>query len=221
MNRKIIALLFALVCVLFSTQAFADDFESGIDIRLGLSASTLSLGQYDYSSKVGMVEEHILAGISGNLSIGYRWSYVGLYLEQDMGGFWSTFDSDDDYDYDEGGDEPSFLGGTFLVFRAFLPVTDSFFLEFGLGLGLMYSEEKGEEYKESIIMPRKSNGDEGDPIAFAAKFSFAMTYYANHVFGIGLHVDYDLGLQFFDFEETDINMKYHNVMPGIHVHLRF
>lgn len=191
------------------------DFDHSMTVQTG---DTALIGNADSDGTQTMV------GFGGSLSFGYRWSYVGVYLQQDLNGVWF---SDDDNEDDNG----HFLGGTFLVVRGILPASQNFQIDVGFGLGVMYSDGDkssnimSEDYKLPLIFNK-----DGDPsAAFAIKVNAAFTYYITPTIGLGINFDYNCAFNTITYEQKsmlgtikmDVDNYVHLMTPGIHVRARF
>lgn len=213
---------------LFSAHAFADSAaEGGLDLRFGLAADVLRIVPKADASYQGMSysvtgDTIHFEGLMGQVSIGYRWSMGGIYLTQDLGGVWLHENNED---YKNAPSKGRFLGGTFLVGRFIIPATDSFQIDIGAGVGLMYGHEtkrgSDTEYTPSLIY----NSD-GDPsVAFALKVGISMLYYITPSFGMGVFCDYNYAFKKYDGLEDSIKLKltnnYHVINPGIQVMMKF
>lgn len=227
MKQKIfcLSLLFAL---LFSATAYADANEGGFDIRIGLAANLLRLKADSDANAFGFsgsTDGEFLNydGPMGKLSLGYRWAYGGIYIDQDLGGVISREEEDENTAY--------FLGGTFIIGRAILPLSPRFQIDLGAGIGLLYGHgEKTSDpdygfdpdgFQTSIITDKN-----GDPsVAFAIKASLALTYYFSPAFGMGIYCDYNYAYKKISYENDylslDITRHYHVINPGIQAMIRF
>ncbi|MCL2325803.1 MAG: hypothetical protein FWC40_04805 [Proteobacteria bacterium] len=239
MNRMACGAVMALLFALFTPQAFAQSAETGFELRAGLtvpivvtsSAVVWSVGIDDVGSIDLAIPTAVGAGVGFglNLSFGYRWPYFGVYLDQDISsvliGRINLF-----RDSESGKKDLSarFLGGSYILFRGFLPVTSSFALSAGLGAGVMYGTNKD----FGLFMSDESGND----VAFAFKAQLGFTYYFNHVFGLGFHVDYAMAYKSFTMFhithqvepiEAEIEVKskikhyVHNVQPTLHFNFSF
>ena len=85
-------ILFALVCSLFATSAFAQSDREGIDIRIGFGAGlyrefdTIEIKTAGIRSreKFEFDDPLSLNGMALDFSFGYRWRYVGVALDVDF-----------------------------------------------------------------------------------------------------------------------------------------
>lgn len=251
--------LFCLMTFGFVNDAQAQAAKEGFDARVGLSAGIMDLGikNPDFSN-AEMTQNHALAGLGTNLMIGYRMKYVGGYVNLDLGGLFDNVRYDDDKrneyadcdkyegkakDACENHNAGGFIGSALIEVHGFYPITDKFQIEGAFGMGVIFSENnayrKADDDKFgrlTIIEPDstdyiKSGKDEdkGHAAAFALKFGFAGTYYITDMIGVGLHVDYVLGIKNYGASDDDDDeeregkqrIKYHHVMPGIHARVRF
>ena len=115
-------------------------------------------------------------GIGASLSIGYRFMFMGVYLEQDLEGIFGEKDFADS----------RFLGGTYLTFRV-IGTFNTIELEAGFGLGAMYMAST----QPDIMID--CDGHAESAASFAMKFTIGATARFGEV-GISLHLDYDLGI---------------------------
>lgn len=211
--------LFLTLC--FIPNAFAQAGKSGMDVRMGLGANALyfdlntDLQAGSLGINMDRSSEDWLAGVAGQISVGYRWHYFGVYFDQDLTGIWETGEAASDASY--------FLGGSFITVRGILPIRDRLQLDLGIGLGVLYGAET--EKTASLVV-----NDKNEPTAiFGLKGSFYLTYYITPAFGLGLHLDYLFGVNKYVSEfgilgqniKTDITIYYHNLLPGLHAMLRF
>jgi len=237
MKRMICSAVMALFFALITSQAFAQADESGFELRAGLavpivvtnSAVVWSVGL----NGIGSIDLEIPAAIGAgagfglNLSFGYRWKYFGVYLDQDISsvliGRINLFRNSEDGKTDL---SARFLGATYVLFRGFLPVSSSFALSAGVGAGVMYGTNKD----FGLFMSNESGND----VAFAFKVQLGFTYYFNHVFGLGLNVDYAMAYKSFTMfhitqqaDQLEIEVKskikhyVHNVQPTLHFNFHF
>ena len=205
-----------------STNAFAQAGSDGFDLRIGLGADVAMLnGRLDLNN-FGYESDKVIhyAGLMGKLEFGYRWTYGGIYLQQDLGGVFYAENEEEDANAETDG-TGKFLGGTYIVGRGIYPVMDQLQLELGFGLGVMYSG--GEEGTRDLLFA----DEEGKAAAaFAIKLSFAATYYITQNAGIALFLDYNYGTRknkfnTFGLAKMEQTIRVHNVIPGIQGVIRF
>lgn len=214
----------ALASAFVATDAQAETFWEGLEMRIGVTAPIVDNHvKYELDSKYGDFDsgykhtpEDVFAGISGTISFGYRWGIFGLYLDEDLGGVWYTGDT-------EGDNEAIFVGGTYLTFRGLLGLRHDVELDLGLGLGMMYSDDN-----HGALITNK-DGDAAP--CFAIKVGVGLTYYLiPNTVGVGINFDYSLGLNI--VSDSRVNglvgevkgTMYHLVHymnPGIHVVAQF
>ena len=213
----------ALAGSLVATSAYAETDYHGLETQLAITGAIVDqhLGfgyapDYEHS-------EYLWAGINGTISIGYRWGRVGLYVDQDLGGVWWTGEIKDG----EEKPDPAFIGGTYLTLRGLIPARKHAEIDLGLGFGAMYgggSREKG----SCLVLDENLNRS----AAAAFKFEIGLTYYFTANIGLGINLDYNLGLNIFEvssstcemFGEYDcdrVNHLIHQINPGIHVVAQF
>ncbi len=237
----VLAASFLMVPAMASAQAS----KSGVDLRIALNYShvffeqnttqTLTAGN-SVNAKIGVFDHsEELMGFGGSVSIGYKWQYVGLYLDQDLGGLYPRDEKLQGYKDTNW----HFLGGTYLVVRVSPPVSEIFEMDLGLGAGMMYSNgdalserhptaENPNPAADSII-PIIIN-DEGKAfISFSMKASFGFTVYFTDIFGMGLDFDYTIGFNKVKYEpeitpfkyKVDVDNYVHYLKPGLHFRMRF
>ena len=167
MKRHLLKLFFALMlCSIQVPVAFASPTDSGLDIRVAMGMP-ISFQSYKHGENPpiewGMGYEHhfdntyLMIGANTELSFGYRWTYFGLYYDQELIYSWPAFTCEDC-----GAGQKGFFGGSYITGRAILPVAEQVQLDFGIGLGIMYSE----------VLDYNINGSDlkiGSDVAFAAK----------------------------------------------------
>ena len=207
----------ALAGSLVATDAFADAGHTGLEGIFQLSVPVLdqSITASGAAKSVTESPKDVMAGINGTLAIGWRFiPNFGLYLEQDLGGVWWTGDTADIED------RGWFLGGTYIVGRGLVGLMNkNAELDFKLGFGMMYSDgDKVGKKKVAMIVNKK-----GDPtVAFAMKIGASFTYYVTSNIGVGVQVDYSMGVHKYDFEGGgEITHLLHLVNPGLHLRVGF
>lgn len=229
MKAKILLLaMLALGFLMIPVTASAQASKEGMDLRIALNyahvfyeQSIQDSGQFEDAEEL----DNDLFGFGGSVSIGYRWHYAGLYIDQDLDGVkliepcWCI-----GYQF---GSDWYFLGGTYLVARVSPPITDHFELDLGFGAGVMYSN--GHELNPGFYHPIIVNDDGKASVALSFKASASFTVYFTDIFGMGLFFDYTIGLTKMKYEEeTDgvirtikMNNYVHFLKPGLHFRLRF
>ncbi len=207
----------ALAGSLFATDAFADAGHTGFEGIFQLSAPVLDQ-EFKASGNAGSVmvsPKDVMAGINGTLAFGYRFNaYTGLYLEQDLGGVWWTGDTADIED------RGWFIGGTYLAVRGLFGVLNkNAEVDIKVGVGMMYTDGDKLGKKKQAMMINK----DGDPtVAFAMKFGASFTYYVTSNIGVGLQLDYSLGINKQDYEGGgEFTQLMHLVNPGLHLRVGF
>ena len=209
---------------LFATNAFAD-----IDIRAGINFSAIGITEdstqsdyYGYYHRQHLEFEDPMIGVTGTLSLGYRWSIIGLYIEQDIGGLWWTgyTSTVEGYNYEDA----SILGGTYATVKLILPLgsTD---IDLGLGLGAMYSTgAKHDEPQDSYAIIIDRNMDPS--AAFAIRFTMGFTHFFGDFIGIGLHFDYNVGFNYVTPNRAiwgdirNYESTVHQINPGLHLQIK-
>ena len=208
----------ALAGSLFATDAFADAGHTGFEGIFQLSAPVLDQ-EYKISGDKGTYQfpknDDVMAGISGTLAFGYRFNaYTGLYLEQDLGGVWWTGDTADYID------DGWFIGGTYLALRGMFSVLNkNAEIDLQVGVGVMYTDGEKRGKKKVALMLNK---DFEPTAAFAMKFGASFTYYVTSNIGVGLQLDYSLGINKQDIEGGgEFTQLMHLVNPGLHLRVGF
>ncbi|MBO4350726.1 MAG: outer membrane beta-barrel protein [Proteobacteria bacterium] len=183
----------ALIGSLCAADAYADAVHEGFDARLGISALILAHS--------GPGAGDTMIGVNGTISLGYRFQrYIGVYVDQDLGGVWST-SGGDDYDEESSG---AFHGGSFAVVRGiFGAYYDDIEFSVGGGPGAMYGA-----------------GD-GSDACFAIRLTAGFAYYVTDSIGIGVGIDYNLGF-IKPKDEFEIEMHLvHQINPGLRLNINF
>lgn len=230
--RKSLLCGLALAGSLVASNAYADQEYHGLEARLAATGSIIDQhvsighgGEYDHAA-------YLWGGINGTLSIGYRWGKVGLYVDQDLGGVWWTGEIKDENGKVKPEDQPdpAFIGGTYLMLRGLIPAREHAEFDIGFGFGTMYSG--GNNTKGSVLIyDDKLNRS----AAFAFKVEFGLTYYFFENVGLGINLDYNLGLNIFDSsldknvcalvedgcDDGPVYHLVHQINPGIHVVAQF
>ena len=178
---------------LVATDAFAETGWNGYDLRVSVTAPIVDQHtKLDFENLVPEGYEHasdVWAGFGGTISLGYRWGVFGLYVDQDLGGVWWTGEFDV---------KPTVVGGTYLTFRSFLVLIENVEIDFGIGLGTMYS---GGKAQENVLIFNK-NFERSS--AFAIRVGASLTYYVTKSIGVGINMDYSLGLNIFKGDREGI-----------------
>lgn len=194
----------ALAGLLFSSNAHADaghtGFEALAKLTVPIALTTLTTEE-EFDIGYDTTSSDALVGINGTLSFGYRFKFFGVYLEQDLGGVWDTSSSDGEggyYDYDDdygpdGPEEKHFIGGTYLMMRGIIPLHyDEVELDFSAGAGALYGQ---------VI-----------DAAFAIKVGASISYFFTSEIGVGISIDYSLGM---DFSHKGGTLLTHEINPGL------
>ena len=214
-----------LATFLFATNAFAD-----IDIRAGIDFTVAGISEDSATIDNGRIyRQHLefedpMIGASGTLSVGYRWTAFGLYVEQVMGGLWWTGPTSelDGYKYDDA----SFLGATFLTAKFIAPL-GSTEVDLGFGIGAMYSAGPKwgtADYNKGYTIIVDENMDPG--AAFALRMVFGLTHFFGDLIGIGLHLDYNVGFNFVKPNKAvwgnikNYESTVHQFNPGLHLQIK-
>ncbi len=220
----ILALVFLLIPAMASAQASSE----GVDLRISVNYARFYYEQSVYDPmSTGDDLDKDMRGFGGSVSIGYKWRYAGLYIDQDLYAIkpadycWCI-----GYQFDD--EKWYFLGGTYLVARVSPPITDRFELDLGFGAGVMYSN--GDDLVPDMRTPIIVNDDGKASAALSFKASASLTGYFTDIFGMGIGVDYTVGLNKMKYEEEIDNGKIrkirmnnvvHFLKPGLHFRLRF
>ena len=226
--------IFSLIC----TSAFAQAGDRGFDVRLGVDFSAviydvkvdsgLKIGDVAVTSKDNADPDSDMIGVGGSISFGYRWKYVGVYLDHTIGGLWWT-------DNDEKKDDGSLLTAWFVSAHGFFPISNSFELEGAIGIGGALSDGdrpfKGDgsinpEYSKPAIIFDKHGNPTPCP---ALHFGIGLTYYLTSYLGIGYFFDYNLMINTYKYEysysilhaNADVTRLLHQINTGVHVKFRF
>ena len=180
--------------------ASAQASKEGVDLRILVNYAHVFFEQNIHDSgQIKNAEEldSDLSGFGGTISIGYKWRYAGLYIDQDldsvkgMAECWCIgSDLRDDWE---------FLGGTYLVARVSPPISERFELDLGFGAGVMYSN--GDDLDPGNSTPIIVNDDGKASVALSFKASASLTGYFTDSFGMGLSLDYTVGLNKMKYEE--------------------
>ena len=218
-----LGLLLSLFTAFFATNAFAVP-SSGLDIRVSGTAPIIGFStEIEANDGFGATYEENrhskdwMVGFNARLSVGYRFSMLGIYIDQDLA--WVKYNNKEKKEVD-----PYFLGGTYLTFRLLVPISSLEF-DFGLGLGMMY--DNGDDWRAGTKHPALITDKDGDASpCFAIKLGLEFTYFFTDFIGIGIDLDYAIGMIFVDYqyhgdykyEQTDY---VHHFTPGLHVRLAF
>ncbi len=209
----------ALAGSLIATDAFADAGHTGFEGIVGLSGAVLDQ-QIKATGAAGSAivkPKDNMAGLAGTISIGYRLnSYTGFYLEQDLGGIWWTGDEK------KHNDNGWFLGGTYLAARGiFGLLAKKAELDLKLGVGIMYTD--GGKYRLGKTKYNLITDKKGDPtVAFAFKVGASFSYYVTSDIGVGVQLDYSMGLNKHDYEGGgEVTKCLHHIVPGVHLRFGF
>ncbi len=214
-----LGLLLSFFSAFFATNAFANP-GSGLEIKVSGTAPIVNFtttkegerGSVTYKDEYDYAEW--MVGFNGRISLGYRWSLIGLYIDQDLG--WVKYNNTENKDID-----PYFLGGTYFTFRALIPLSALEF-DFGLGLGLMYSNgDDARAHTKHMAITTDSDGDASP--CFAFKIAIGLSYFITNSIGIGIDLDYAVGMNIVSYHEDGYRVEQtdyiHHFTPGLH--LRF
>ena len=186
-------ILLAIFCTFFTTHHAS----AAPEVRLGLNAPILKVNT-ERNNDPSIVYDTTY-GIGASLSIGYRFMFMGVYLEQDLEGIFGEKDFADS----------RFLGGTYLTFRV-IGTFNTIELEAGFGLGAMYMAST----QPDIMID--CDGHAESAASFAMKFTIGATARFGEV-GIGLHLDYDLGINPQTLNgDYEVTQYLHDIQPGLH-----
>lgn len=247
-------LLYIITLFLFSTPtiAYADGGHTGFDLGVHVGEPILyqtsklnyKIGTKMKESKDSKIDDPLIGLSNVKLSFGYKWKYIGVYLEQELGGvIWKDDNKYNNWDYDwflsAEWNNKWFWGGTFVCAKGMLPLSGTLNnrmeIDLTTGVGIMYSDE-GAEY----VAPLTFNYYNEIRPWFAVKFGIAITYFFNDVFGMGINFDYNLVIGMFKLIESvnkEIRDSYlprykyqsditqtillHQISPGIHFRFNF
>ena len=175
----------------------------GPELRFALNAQVFKAtldGDLDYTD-----DTDTLAGVGVTLSIGYRFMFMGVYLDQNLAGIFG--EQNHDYEYSR------FLGSTYVTFRFFKTIS-MFEFEGGVGLGAMYMVSAHPD----IMLD--CDGLASSAASFAMKFTIGSTARFGG-FGVGIHLDYELGINPQTYGKYNITQLLHSFQPGIHMLYKF
>ena len=167
--KRLFACLIALAAA-FSVPTLASAQDSELHTGFSLVANlggTVAFYEPVYSGF--RTFESSAAGVQGSIDIGYKFEYVGLYLEGFLRGAFAYKDQFDDhcptfpgegysfcYDYKihKKGEWDGYVGGFALIVRGFIPVSEKFILTLGGGpiiyLGTAVGEGSGFTYSGGL-----------------------------------------------------------------------
>ena len=214
MIKKVACLCLLAITVRFAciNDCFASPVDSGSDLRISVGApiafqvfKNRVYNPYWYS-QFNHDNTYLMTGINATISIGYRWQYIGVYIDQELQ-YADMIHTDDGGTGDSG-----FIGGTYLMFRGIIPINQKIQLDVGMGPGIMYSPVI--IYKSYM---HEAYGTKHAPhYVFGAKSSVAFLYYFSDVFALGFSIDYSFGiLQNYQYQEFDEpNSSYYKVEQG-------
>jgi hypothetical protein len=232
--KNLFPAILALGLLMVPAIASAQASKEGVDLRVAVNYSHVF---YDQNVKMkGNVTPVMrnwwednsvsLKGVSGTVSIGYKWHYAGIYLDQDLGGVYSSLDHlRNGWSLDQ--EKWHFIGGTYIVARVSPVVSDIFEMDFGFGAGIMYTNGDFTQDDYILAIVPMIMDDEGESsIAFSLKASASFTVYFTDVFGMGLDFDYTIGFNRAEIEASDTYKVYvrnyiHYLRPGLHFRFRF
>lgn len=232
---------FALIILflLITPQAFAQTKEHGFDLKVGLDFSAViyqvnvdsgfKIGDASVTNKDNADPEDNMVGLGGTLSLGYRWKYVGVYIDHTIGGLWWLGNTANYYD------EASLLMAWFLSAHGFLPLNDQFELDGAIGFGGALSDGDRPYKGDGTISPAYGKpailfDKDGNPTPCPTlHFSAGFTYYLTRHIGIGYFFDYNLMINTYRFEynyyiisaSADVTRLLHQINTGIQVRFRF
>jgi len=231
MNIRLASLFLFFLLSVFSSQALAQNYPRGFDLRVGIGASVM---YNDITVKVlstSVKEKERYMGINTNISVGWRWKYVGLYLDQDLGGIWRTQTLNIDRFLDESFEPLSdanskkrFLAGTYFLVRFFIPFNDQAFISIAAGIGQTYNTGSSDIW-------HKTKKFAGSGLAF--KLQLQTTFFVTSFMGLGLTLEIvgtdssEKGIFLPDPEipglKNRVTMAYdiYIFQPGVHVNFNF
>jgi|GEM_PF-1859647 len=197
MLYRVMSCLVLLVSLLFAAQAKAQYDPTGFDLRVGLSPALVVDILSTKTADVSTDDEAYAAGMNLNISLGYRWKWFGIYLDQDFGGMWRLGTSPIDHYLDNGlfiAIDPQakvppkhrFLGGTYVFFRFIWDINPMVSLSGGLGIGAMYGAGNSKTWRRAFI---SGIHNEAADVAMATKFQLQTTFYFCDAIGFGLTLE--------------------------------
>ena len=223
MMKKCLLFLITLLLFFSPADASADGGHTGFDLGIHMGEPLIyqtSKLNYRNGNNKGTEDSKIddpLIGLSSvKLSFGYKWKYIGVYLEQELGGvLWDVgepveYDGEIIYKYNNW-DYDWFLsaewhnkwiwGGTFICAKGMLPIggllNNRMEIDLTTGLGMVYSDEGADH-----VAPLTFNFENELSPWLAFKFGIAITYFFTDVFGMGINFDYNLVVRIFKLSES-------------------
>ena len=176
-----------------SSSATTSSAYSGFELRVGVS--------------VPIGATHLSAGVQGNIEIGYRWQYFGLYIQQDLGG--NFYLKDNFYQKIKEG-ASAFSGSTYLTAKGLISSkAHKHYFAIILGVGVTYGNF---EYMPFIIPKDVSYPYPG----FTFKAGLGYEYRINNDMTFGVSVEYT-PYMVGGMKKDDYTFEfYHMVQPHIH-----
>lgn len=173
-------------------SSISDDI-TGFELRAGVS--------------VPVGATHLSVGVQGNVEIGYRWEYIGLYLQQNLGG--NIYLKDDFYQKIKKG-ASAFSGSTYLTIKGLISSsTHKHYLSVIFGVGVTYGNF---EYMPFIIPNDVSYPYSG----FTLKAGLGYEYRITNDMTFGVSVEY-MPYMVGGMKKDDYAFVfYHMVQPHIH-----
>ncbi len=222
----------ALVSTFAATDALADSTHKAFETRVAVTASVLDfhVKAEGGGQSTGWKEARdVLAGINSTISFGYRWRYIGLYFDEELGGLWWTGDTG------KFNNDGMFWGGSYVTPRALIPIKKKMEIDIGIGVGMMYNaasksvyyddEDNYQDYQDysddsnSVKLMKNKNGDSVP--CFAIKVGVGFTYYVTKKMGIGANFDYNLGIHVVSDAGAKATTLFHQMNPGLHANFQF
>ena len=238
-NHLISSFFLIILFLMFTPQAFAQNREHGFDIKVGLDFSAViyqlnvesdfKIGDARVTNNDSASSGDNMIGLGGTLSLGYRWKYVGAYLEYTAGGLWWLGNNANYYG------DPSLLMAWFMAAHGFFPLNGQFELEGGIGFGGALSDGDRPSDDDGNLSPAYGKpalitDNHGNPTPCPAlHFSAGFTYYLTRHIGIGYFFDYNLIINTYRFTYShyaisataDVTRLLHQINTGIQVRFRF
>lgn len=226
------------------TGVVQSEYRSGFDIGHNYRGDTAADGEtikLHTRDHYGKFADHY--GIGGSLTLGYRFGYLGLYLEGDIHSMIDKNRKNNDF-----GDSWYAAGG-YIAVAAHVPLPSNFELSFKAGVGMYYvssdsyDPSSGMMWESSTTTQLKdievydsgtlktASGSTG--IIPALKASVSATYYFLDCLGVGLSMEYraafpdvthyatkyDRAMDVSYFGSVPENRVIHQLVPGVYLNL--
>ena len=223
----------ALISAFAATDALADSTHKAFETRVAVTASVLDQHAKMEGGGQSSDWQHapdVMAGINSTISFGYRWRYVGLYFDEELGGLWWTGDTK------KIAKDGVFFGGSYVTVRPLIGIKKKIEIDFAVGVGMMYSaaskssssgDDNYEDYQDysndSSVSTKLIANKDGDSVpCFAIKVGVGFTYYVMKNFGLGVNFDYNLGIHVVSYDGgISHTTLFHHMNPGLHANIQF